>query len=216
MRFLVFLLSRSVLAGLLLFASIATGHAENASQADARHEALREWHNLANGRTEFEVSDPTLVPKPLAQAIEQSGCRYQDDIQQAPIRFIRAERQRLAIVLCRFSVTGSHKIFDLRNLQKPKPMVFSFFARKGGFGTTELPGAITWRKEAGVFEAEIGSDIACSGRTRHTYRLSLDEGLHGIAFVIVRIQVKEDVCRSEWLTIWEASPWPERFRYERF
>ena len=108
----------------------------------------------------------------------------------------------------------SHKIFDLQNLQKPKPMAFPFFARNGGFGATELPGVITWKKEAGVFEAEIGSDIACSGRTRHTYRLSSAEGLHGITFVIVRIQVKKDECRSEWLTIWEASPWPpwsERF-----
>jgi hypothetical protein len=214
MRLLISFLCRSVLAGLLLFASIGAGRAQGSPEADPAHDARREWHNLANGRTEFEVSDPALLPRQIALAIEQSGCRYKEDMQQLPIRFIRVEKQRFAIVFCRFTVTGSHRIFDLQNLQKPKPMAFPFFARNGGFGTTELPGVITWKKEAGVFEAEIGSDIACSGRTRHTYRLSSAEGLHGITFVIVRIQVKKDECRSEWLTIWEASPWPpwpERF-----
>jgi len=209
MQFRISILSRAVVVGLLLFASIATGLAEDRPQADARRDALREWQNLANGRTEFEIADPALVPKPLALAIEQSDCRYKDDIQHRPIRIVRVEKQRLAIVFCRFSVVGSDMVFDLDNLQKPKVLAFPHPASKGGFGTTDLPGAITWKKEAGVLEAEPVTDLACTWRTRYTYRL--DKSFAGITFVIVRIQVNKNECRQdEWLTVWEASPWPEQ------
>jgi hypothetical protein len=64
--------------------------------AQDRTETRREWGLLANGRTEFEVSDPALVPSTLAVAAEQSGCRYKDYIKEYPARFIRPEGRRLA------------------------------------------------------------------------------------------------------------------------
>jgi hypothetical protein len=94
MRSIPSILLRLVVAAMLLFNSAA------AVLAQDRTETRREWGTLANGRTEFEVSDPALVPSTLALAAEQSGCRYEDCIKERPARFIRPEGRRLAVVFC--------------------------------------------------------------------------------------------------------------------
>ena len=61
------ILSRLVVTGMMVFNSAA------AVLAQDRTETCREWGLLANGRTEFEVSDPALVPSTLAVAAEQQA-----------------------------------------------------------------------------------------------------------------------------------------------
>jgi hypothetical protein len=55
-------------------------------------------NGVSNGRTKFDISDPALVPSLLALAAEQSGCRYKEGIEAAPIHFMRIEGRRLAMV----------------------------------------------------------------------------------------------------------------------
>ena len=100
MRFLSSVLSLCVVVGTLLCASIVIAPAEESSGVSLQQDALREWHFLANGRTEFEISDPALVPRLLVIAAEQSGCDYKVDMKASPVRFIRFEYRRFAIVPC--------------------------------------------------------------------------------------------------------------------
>lgn len=200
----------------LIFLLCAVGtavFADDYSSADARHDARPEWYSLANGRTEFDVSDPALVPRRLALAAEQSGCRYKDGIKELPVRFINAEKRRLALVFCRHGVIGSDQLFDLTDLQKPKLIELPFLARKDGFGTTPRPGMVTWKRDDGILEAETGTDACPSSRLRHSYRLGSTEGwISGSpTFVVVRVEVSEKDCgqRNKWTTIWEAAAWPE-------
>jgi hypothetical protein len=212
MRLAFSFLAPLILVEALLCASIATALGEGRSLADDRRDARLEWHGLANGRTEFDVSDPALVPRRLALVAEQSGCRYKDEMKELPVHFISVEKRRLAIVFCRLGVSGSHQMFDLADLQKPKLMELPFIAQKDGFGTTPRPGMITWKRDAGVLEAETGTDACPSSRLRHTYRPGLTEGWTNKAatFVVVRVEVMEDGClRGAWTTIWEAPQWPK-------
>jgi hypothetical protein len=213
MRFPVPILCRATLAVILLCASIGAAPGEDRSEADDRRDARMEWHSLANGRTEFDVSNPALVPRRLALAAEQSGCLYKDGIKEMAVRFTSVEKRRLAIVFCRFGVTGSHQLFDLSDLQKPKLVELPFLAQKDGFGTTPRPGMITWKGDVGVLEAETGTDTCPSSEIRHTYRPGLTEGWTSQAatFVVIRIEVMEDRCSGQgrWAVIWEASQWPK-------
>jgi hypothetical protein len=185
-----------VVAGMLLFNSAA------AVLAQDRTETRREWGTLANGRTEFEVSDPALVPSTLAVAAEQSGCRYQDDIKERPARFIRPEGRRLAILFCA-SIVGSHQVFDVSNVLRPTPVEFPIVAHPDGFGTTARPGVITWEKEAKVFQAQRGSDTSPAG-LRHIYRLDRGTG----SFVVVRVEfTPHSGVKDGWTTIWDAPIW---------
>jgi hypothetical protein len=170
-----------------------------------RAEALREWDSLSHKRTEFEVLDAALVPSRLALAAEHSNCRYKEEIDQNPIRFIKLGSRRLAIVYC-WAIIGSHKVFDLSDLQNPRLVEFPFLAEPEGFGTTASPGWITWNKEAGVFQAQTaGSDLLPTTRVRHTYRF--DETLGNSPFVIVRVEVQNVPGPDEWTSIWEAKRW---------
>ena len=90
MRSVVSSLSELVVAAIMLFASVAALVGQDGAEADPRREATREWQSLANGRTDFEISDPVLVPSRLALAATQSGCRYKEAINEVPLRFIRA------------------------------------------------------------------------------------------------------------------------------
>ena len=190
------MLSRFVVAGMLLFSSAA------ALLADDRIETRREWGTLANGRTEFEVSDAALLPSTLAVAAEQSGCNYKDDIKTAPVRFMRPEGHRLAIVFCS-AIIGSHQVFDVSNVLRPRLLELPFLVQPEGFGTTARPGWITWEKETNVFQAETGSDMMPSPRVRHTYRHSK----FSFSFAIVRVEVQLDGV-GEWITMWDAPRWP--------
>jgi hypothetical protein len=205
MRAAISALSAFFLAAMVLFASVAALPAEDRSVADLRSELLREWYSAANGRTEFDISDPALVPGQLALAVKQSGCRYEDTIKEMPVRFITVEKRRLAFVFCS-DIVGSHQVFDLLVPRGPKLLEFPFLSQPAGFGTTDAPGVITWNKEAGVFQAETGTDICPSSRIRHTYRPGLTRSR--ASFVIVRVEAQEDGCgRGEWTMIWEAPLW---------
>jgi hypothetical protein len=204
MRSVISVLSPLFLAAMVLFASVAPLPAEDRSAADLRSELLREWYSIAKGRTEFDISDPALVPGQLALAAKQSGCRYEDTIKEMPVRFVTFEKRRLAFVFCS-GIVGSHQVFDLSILRGPKLLEFPFLSQPDGFGTTVTPGVITWDKEARVFQAETGTDICPSLRVRHTYRLGQTTG---DSFVIVRVEAQEDGCgRGEWALVWEAPLW---------
>jgi hypothetical protein len=208
MRFLSSVLSLFVMVGTLLCASIVIARADERSGVNLQHEVLREWHFLANGRTEFEISDPALVPRLLVIAAEQSGCDYKLDMKASPVRFVRFEYRRFAIVPC-WGFSGSHELFELTNLKKPKLIVFPVFAAEGGFSTSSRPGMLTWKKETGILEAESSSDMGCPGRGRHTYRLSRTQP----GLVLTRVEINKDDCgKNEWNTIWEAPPWHELTR----
>jgi len=206
MRFTAFILSQ-LFAAILLCASIAVTSAEDVQQERQRYDAI----SFA-GRTEFEISDPALVPRQLAAAAEQLGCRYKDDIKELPIHFIKAEDRRFSLVFCRSGVSGSHHVFDLADLRRPNPVQLPFIAQKDGFGTTYRPGLITWKRDSGVFQATTGSDMCPNSELRHTYRLGSTGGWisRATSFVLVRIEVREKPCgrNTEWTTVWEAPPWP--------
>jgi hypothetical protein len=212
MRSVVSLLTSLIIAGILLFGSVVATLAED-DAANAKREARQQWYSLASGRTEFDVSDPTSVPSALGLAAEQSGCLYKDGIKELPVRFISVEKRRLALVFCRHGVTGSDQLFDLADLQKPKLIELPFLARKDGFGTTPRPGMITWKRDAGILEAETGTDLCPSSMLRHSYRPGFTEGWisSSATFVVVRVEVSEKGCgqRTRWTTIWEAAAWPE-------
>lgn len=191
-----------------MFAPIATTRAEDRPEASLQ-DAGREWYELANKRVEFEVSDPALLPRLLVIAAEQAGCDYKTDIKSTPVRFIVVQQRRFAIVVCSGRIHSDQFVFDLTDLRRPKLIEFPVMAYEGGFGTTRSPGAVTWKKELGVFEAETSSDMGCTGRGRYTYRLSRTE----LSFALIRVEIKKDECRQlEWTTIWEAPTWSELIR----
>lgn len=192
-------LSRLALAGLLLFTAPSTLRGDDSSTWSPR----RVWLTLANGRADFEVSDLASVPSKLLLAAEQSGCRYKEGIEQAPMRFVSFETFRFAIQLCPFGITTAHQIFDLSSgssSQTPKPIEVPVLAMPNGFATTARPGWITWERNAGSFSAETQSDLMPSPRIRQTYRF----GSRG--FAIVRVEAQPD-GPGEWTTIWDAPPW---------
>ncbi|WP_407155397.1 hypothetical protein [Bradyrhizobium sp. STM 3557] len=161
------------------------------------------------GQTEFEVSDPHLLPRQLAQAAAQSGCHYERAIKDFPTRFIRMSNQRFALVYCE-ALFGTHKIFDLTNIRKPRVMYVPFFAINRGFGTTSGPGYVTWNKDSETLQSEIGSDVCPSSRLRHIYSLGDNAGRasDGIGFVLTHIDIQEDGCgNGEWTTLWDAPAW---------
>ncbi|MBR1125279.1 hypothetical protein JQ628_27420 [Bradyrhizobium lablabi] len=198
MRFTGSLLSRVLIAAMFIVGSPVVTIGQDST--DTR----REWGTLANGRTEFEVSDAASLPKTLAFALEQAGCPYKDEIEKEPVRFMRPEGIRIAIVLCRAgTVSYSHQVFDVSSVLKPRLLEFPILAHPGGFRATATPGWITWDKEAKVFQAETGSDISVAG-LRHFYRI--DPGLG--RFVLVRVEYNPHTGnKNEWTTIWEASDW---------
>jgi hypothetical protein len=110
-------------------------------------------------------------------------------------------------------VLGSHYVFDFADSRRPKLVELPFIAQNGGFGATPTPGLMTWKRDAGVFEAVTISDTCPNSELRHTYRLDSTGGLVSSApsFAVVRVEVREKPCgrnSTEWTTAWEASPWP--------
>ena len=211
MRLTVFILTTLTLAAILLFTSPAAVVGQSRSSAEPSRDARPAWNNLAKGQTEFEVSDPTLVPSQLALAVEQSGCgHYELLIKEAPVRFVVLRDRRFAIVFCPVGVAfNSHQLFDLSgrsNLEKPKLVQFPVLEQPAGFGTTSTPGVITWKSETGVLVAESGSDNSLA-RVRHTYR----PGYLSTSFVIVCVEYRCSECgKDEWNTIWDAPHWPSK------
>ena len=124
------ILSRLVVAGMLVSISAAAVFGQDPTMA-----LKSEWSAVSKGRTEFEVSDAALLPSTLALAAEQSGCSYKDDIKNAPVRFMRPEGHRLAIVFCS-GIIGSHQIFDVSNVLRPRLLELPFLVQPEGVGTT--------------------------------------------------------------------------------
>jgi hypothetical protein len=188
----------------LVCALIPAARGNDVPEADERREVGLEWRSLAKGRTEFDVSDPALLPNRLVLAIEQSGCRYKEGIAELPVHFINGKQHRFALVFCFDISSGSHQVFDLWDLRKPQLVELPSVARPNGFTTTDRPGVITWNKESAVFQAETGSDLLPSPRLRQTYRL--DETRSRVTFVITRVEVRPD-GHGEWVTMWDAPQW---------
>jgi hypothetical protein len=202
------------LTAIFLCASIAATPAEDSSGGDAQQDARQKYDSISFAGGDFQISDPALVPRQLALAAEQSRCDYKVDIKELPVHFISAENRRLALVFCRSGVMGSHHVFDFADLRRPKLVQLPFIAQKEGFGTTLRPGLITWKRDAGIFEAVTGSDMCPNSELRHTYRLGSTEApvSRTASFVVVRVEAREKPCgrnSSEWTTVWEAPPWPK-------
>jgi hypothetical protein len=196
------LLPRLLVVGTLVIASVvlALGQEMSLEQRD-RIEANREWSALAKGRTEFEVPDPALLPSRLVLAAKHAGCKFEEEIEKTPVRFMKFGSRRLGIVFCP-SIVGSHYVFDLSTLQKPRLIELPFATAPEGFGTTVRPGWITREKETSIFQAVTGTDMLPSWDTRHTYRFDENRG-----FVVIRVEVQRTPGPPEWITIWEAPRW---------
>ncbi len=207
MRLAVSVLSALVVAATLLFTSVAAVVGEDGSQAASLQDVRREWYKLAQGRTEFEISDPALVPSQLALAAKQSHCRYELEIERVPIRFVVLKDRRFAILHCSAGAHPWNQLFDLSEsstLQKPQPVQLPLLEHPDGFGATSRPlGMITWKSETGVLQVELGTDTS-RAKLRHTYRL----GYFATSFVVVRVDYHCDECAmDEWTTIWTAPKW---------
>jgi hypothetical protein len=193
--------ARLLFVGALLFGGIATALAE-----DDRVEALKEWYNLADKRTDFEVSDPALLPSRLVRAVKSSGCRYEEGIKEYPVSFMKLGSRRLAIVFCRWvGMLGTHQLFDLTNLQQPRLIELPILAQPEGIVTTPYPGIVSWNKDSGIFQAWRSSDMLPTLAIRHTYRFSEDQG--STAFVLVRVEVQRIPGPDEWVSMWDAPRW---------
>ncbi|MGY8636938.1 hypothetical protein RAD15_31155 [Bradyrhizobium sp. 14AA] len=199
MRSLASFLSSLALAAILILNSAALAVGQE------RPQARREWYSLSGGRTEFEVSDPALLPSRLALAARQTGCRYEEGIKQAPARFMKLGDRRLAILFCS-GIAGSDQMFDLSMPEDPRPIEFPILAQPEGFATTLRPGGITWDKDTRLLRAHSpGSDFLPTVVLRHVYRY--DENQSGSPFVIIRIEVEHAPGANEWSTIWDAQRW---------
>jgi hypothetical protein len=204
------LLVRLLISGSLLFTSLGPTFSEEMSpERRESAEAGLEWSNLAKGRTEFEVSDPSLLPSRLILAAKQTGCRIEEGIETSPVRFTKIGGKRFAIVFCR-EIVGSHIVLDFSNLQRPRVVSFPFMNLPEGFGITVRPGWITRETENSTFLAETGSDAKPSWNVRHTYKF---DGTLG--FVVTRVEVKGMPGHEEWTAVWETPRWslPETTEY---
>lgn len=211
------LVRATAVAGILLL--IATVHlhstafGQDSENAGARDEAQAFDPIPFRGRTDFEVSEPSKVPRQVARAAQREGCDVAGGMKQFPLRFVSEKKRRFVLVYCQWR-QGFHLVFDLADARRPRLVEFPFLAQSAGFGTTPRPGIITWRQEAGVFEAETGTDTCPHSLLRHVYQLGTTEGWTAGAptFVIVRVDVMEGVCgtrENPWSTVWEAPKWPE-------
>jgi hypothetical protein len=207
--------SVSAVASLLLFATAqlpAMAFGQDRQSIAGRDEVSEIDPISFRGRTDFEVSKLSDVPRQVAQAAGREHCDIQGGIERFPLRFLVEKGRRFVLVYCQ-SIVGSHLVFDLADLRRPRLVEFPFLARGTGFGVTPRPGIITWRQEAGVFEAETGTDTCPSPRLRHVYRLGSTEGFasQAISFVIVSVEAMENDCSSDkpWSTVWESPKWPD-------
>lgn len=202
MPYLASLLAKLLIAGTLLsFSALPSVGEEMSPELKDKVEARREWFDVAKGRTDFEVSDPALLPTRLVLAAKHTGCKIDEGIERSPVQFTKIGGRRLAIIFCH-AIVGSHKVFDVTSLQRPALVSFPFMKMPAGFGTTDRPGWITREKETSTFLAVSGSDMKPSWDVRHTYRF--DEYL---GFVVIRVEVKGMPGYDEWAAVWETPRW---------
>lgn len=197
-------LSPLLLVGLLLLAFVTAGISQDRSPADVSRDLRREWASLAQSRTEFEVSDPELLPSALKLAAEQSDCRYQEGLKLVPARFFSIGDSRLALIPCKQSWKTFQRAFDLSSLQKPAIIRFPILASPDGIGTSaDAPGFLTRDTETGFFKAETTSDIAYTTRARYTYRFDGPSN-----FVVLRVEIQRDGV-GDWVAIWDTLRWAD-------
>ena len=197
-----------IIAGLPLHPAIG----QSSGTGDGVREAPQSY-SIDFRRAEFVISDVAQVPAQIAQAADEARCDYKLGIKDFPLHFVRAEGRRLVLAFCA-GTSVTHQVFDLAELRRPKRVSFPFLAQNVGIGATYRPGVITWRKDAGVFEALSGTDICPHSRLRHIYRLGSTEGAVSgePSFVLIRVDVMEDACGNNdgpWSTVWEAPKWPK-------
>lgn len=194
-----------VLARLLLLGALTCGGLTTAVADDDRIEAMKEWYSLAEKRTDFEVSDPALLPSRLVRAVRNAGCRYEEGIKDYPVSFMKLGTRRVAFVFCRWvGIAGTHQVFDLSNLQQPRLIELPILAQPEGIVTTPFPGIISRNKDGGTFQAMGSSDVGPYWAVRNTYRFSEDQG--SAAFVLVRVEVQR-APGPEWTSMWETPRW---------
>ena len=205
----------SAIVGLLLLIAAvqlpSTAFGQDGQSLGGRDEASAIDPIPFQGRTDFQVSKYAEVPRQVARAAQREHCDIDKGIEQFPLRFLVEKGHRFVLVYCQ-SIEGFHLVFDLADLRRPRLVEFPFLAQNTGFGITPRPGIITWRQEAGVFEAETGTDLCPSFRLRHVYRLGQTEGYvsQTISFVLVRVDVMERCVNDKsWSTVWESPKWPE-------
>jgi hypothetical protein len=192
----------TVLTALFLFTSLTGGIPQDRAGAEISRDLRREWSDLAHGRTEFEVSNPELVPSFLRLAAGKSGCQYENGLRVAPLHFLHIAGRRLALIACSGLVKATQRAFDLSDLQKPLALTFPIVGYPDGIGTSnDAPGFLSWDREAGLFKAEATSDVVSAARGWYTYRF---DGVSG--FVLLRLEVQRDGI-PEW--IWEAPRWSD-------
>jgi hypothetical protein len=186
---------RTIVAALGLLASVmAAARGDHEAASHVTKLAARDFDGISfREQTEFEISDPDLVPRQLARAAEQSACHYKDGLERRPIRFLQIERRRFAIVRCFGATIARDQIFDFRDLRRPQLLQFPIAAAERGFTVTNSPGAIVWNKDTKMFEVEKHSDMCGTPGTRHVYRLSPYES--GLS--LVGIDLRKDGCAPD-------------------
>ena len=189
----------------MVLASAAPALSDDHPARDRSRDSPRqEWRTLAQGRTEFLISDPALVPHSLKLAAERPSCQYREGIQVEPIHFLETANRLLAIVTCWGPIKSHQQVFDLSDRQAAKLLQFPIAAQSDGFSTSiAAPGAVVWQREARLFRSETTSDVIGTPRARYTYRL--DAGTDG--FVVLRVEYQK--VGSEWITLWEAPRWTD-------
>ncbi|BAM89322.1 hypothetical protein S58_33250 [Bradyrhizobium oligotrophicum S58] len=192
----------SIFAVVWLLSSVGNLLGQEQNTDELRKQAYRQWFDVAQGRAEFDIADPTLVPTQLAAAATQSGCRWRDVIAQVPVHVFKIDRRRFAKVTC-FGFGYQQQIYDLSQLTNPRALQFPVVSWPAGFATTSSLGAITWNPESKLLESVGTSDLCGQPNIRHTYRWINSD------FSIIRIELSRDNCGSEepWQTIWEAPQW---------
>jgi hypothetical protein len=202
MRNIITISAAFMIAGILQISSADILIGEERSSDDVRREAHRQWSDVANGRTEFDISDPALLPTQLALVASRSGCRWKDVIKDVPVHVFKIGNRRFAKVTC-FGFGYLQQIYDLRNRTNPEALEFPVASSPEGFSTTSRLGSITWKPESGLLESVGSSDQCGTSGIRHTYRWINEQ------FSVIRVEISPENCDSNgpWTTIWEAPQW---------
>jgi hypothetical protein len=194
-----------LLVSALQFGSGFAALGEERTAVDPR----REWGALANGRTEFDIADPALVPSQLAEAATQSGCHWQDIIKDVPLHVFRIKTLRFAMIACPGTPAGGgHQMYDVSIPAKPRILEFPAVGYPDGFTTSVRPGAMTWKPDSGLLEAVPGTDFCQGPSGRYTYRWNG----RGVAIIRVELSLEDCSPQGPWRTIWEAPNWSDLAR----
>lgn len=198
---------RTLLVALCLVAAVAAPARSDDEASHIRKIENSEFDGIDfKGQSEFEIHDPDLLPKQLVRAIEQTYCRYKENLKTLPVRFLFIEKRRFVLVPCSGIAITWHEIFDLQNSRHPRLLQLAKMAPERGFVAADNAGFVTWNKDDQVFEATGGNDM-CTGAVRHIYKIAPDAR----ELPLIRVDYRLDNCGDgAWKTLWTAPPWPTR------